>query len=75
MNPNLLLPIALTFIAVALASGSVTSLLLARTAPERRRLTPVQTDQPRTSLMSRIIAALRPPAPRRNWRSVPATRR
>ena len=61
MNPNLLLPIALTFIAVALASGSVTSMLLARTAPERRRLTPVQTDKPRTSLMSRIIAALRPP--------------
>ena len=36
-------------------------MLLARTAPERRRLTPVQTDKPRTSLMSRIIAALRPP--------------
>ena len=38
MNPDLALPLALTFIAVALATWSATSLLLARNAPERRRL-------------------------------------
>jgi tight adherence protein C len=63
MNPNLLLPLAFTFVAVALASGSLTSMLLARTAPERRRLTPGRADKPHVSLTARIFAAFRPPAP------------
>src|SRR4029078_12242333 len=63
MNPNLLLPLAFTFVAVALASGSLTSMLLARTAPERRRLTPGKADKPHISLTARILTAFRPPAP------------
>ena len=76
MNPDLLLPLALTFVAVALASGSVTSMLLARTAPERRRLTPTRTDEPHTSFTEpdhRGAAGHRHRRP--NWRSARATSR
>jgi tight adherence protein C len=61
MNPNLMMPLALMFIGVALLAGSVTSMLLARTAPERRRLVPVTTDTPHVGLVARLIASLKPP--------------
>ena len=50
MAADLALPLVLTFVAVALATWSATSLLLARTSPERRRLVPVRSEavQPRT---------------------------
>ena len=38
MSPDLLLPIALLFISIAVIVGLATSSLLARNAPERRRL-------------------------------------
>ena len=38
MNPQLLLPIGLLFVAIAVVTGVIASAVLARTAPERRRL-------------------------------------
>ena len=38
MTPELLLPIALLFVSIALVTGLGASAILARTAPERRRL-------------------------------------
>jgi tight adherence protein C len=61
MTPDLAIPLVLTFVAVALASGSVTSLLVARTAPERRRLVARSADEPQGGLVAKTIAALRPP--------------
>jgi tight adherence protein C len=60
MSTDLAVPLAMIFVAVALVSGSMTSMLLARTAPERRRLTPVTIDKPTVGLIARLIAVLKP---------------
>jgi tight adherence protein C len=62
MTLDLLLPLAVVFISVALAVGSVTSLALARTAPARRRLDPAAVSAGPT-LLSRTRALLRPKNP------------
>lgn len=59
MTLDLALPILAVFISVAVAAGSVTSLALARTAPERRRLQPPDTTE-RVGLFSQFTALLRP---------------
>jgi tight adherence protein C len=61
MTPELAIPLVLTFIAVALASGSLTSLLLARTAPERRRLIARTPEEPKARFLARTLGALKPP--------------
>jgi tight adherence protein C len=64
MAADLALPLVLTFVAVALATWSATWLLLARNAPERRRLVPVQSETPQPGTGARLRAAfLAPKAP------------
>jgi tight adherence protein C len=61
MTPDLLLPLTVLFIAVALAAGSATSLVLARTSPERRRLVASSGAAPGMTVLARLIALVRPP--------------
>lgn len=66
MTPDLVFPLALTFIAVALATWSATWLLLARNAPERRRMVAAQTDKPQVGLGTRIRGAFQTARPATN---------
>jgi tight adherence protein C len=51
------------FIAIAVGAGSITSLVLAGTAPERRRLLTTPHDSPRLGLIGALIRVLRPAKP------------
>lgn len=63
MTPDLLVPLTFMFLAVAVGVGSITSLVLAGTAPERRRLLGPTHDSPSVGLMGRLIGLVRPPKP------------
>jgi len=54
------LPLAGIFLSVALASGAVTSMVLARTSPVRRRLQPVAGSDPRPGLFDQLASFFRP---------------
>jgi tight adherence protein C len=60
MNLELALPLAGIFISVALAAGSVTSIVLARTSPVRRRLQPATGDGPRPGMFDQLSSFFRP---------------
>jgi tight adherence protein C len=60
MNLELMLPLAGIFLSVALASGAVTSMILARTSPVRRRLQPVAGADARPGLVDQLTSFLRP---------------
>jgi tight adherence protein C len=61
MNLELALPLAGIFLSVALAAGTVTSMMLARTSPVRRRLQPTTGDTPPPGLFDQLSAFFRPP--------------
>jgi tight adherence protein C len=62
MNMHLALPIALVFVSVALATGSLASYLLARSTSVRRRLQPAtaQTTTPSEGLFDQLLGFVRP---------------
>jgi tight adherence protein C len=60
MNLQLVLPLAGIFLSVALAAGAVTSMILARTSPARRRLHPFAGGEPRPALFDQLTSFFRP---------------
>lgn len=60
MNLELALPIAGIFVSVALASGALTSMLLARSSNVRRRLQPVADSGPRIGVLEQLTSFFRP---------------
>jgi tight adherence protein C len=60
MSFDLAIPLVAVFISVALASGSAAALVLARTAPERRRLVPVADANSRQNLWGQLVELFRP---------------
>jgi tight adherence protein C len=59
MSPELALPLIATFVSVALAVGSLASLMLARTSPGRRRLQPAADAAQPTGIFATMLSTLR----------------
>jgi tight adherence protein C len=60
MSVELAISLVAIFISVALAAGSAASIVLARTAPERRRLLPVVDTGPQLTVGQQLSALFRP---------------
>jgi tight adherence protein C len=61
MNLELMLPLAGIFLSVALAAGALTSMILARTSPARRRLQPAIGAEPRLGFFDQLSSFFRAP--------------
>jgi tight adherence protein C len=61
MTADLTLPLIAVFVSVALAAGSLASLILSRTSPARRRLQPAADAAPQPSVTDQVFAFVRPP--------------
>jgi len=60
MTLDFALPLVAVFISVALGAGSLASIALARTAPERRRLHPTADATKRVGILDQLLALVQP---------------
>jgi tight adherence protein C len=60
MNLDLAVPLAVVFVSVAIAAGSLASLTLARSSSVRRRLQPAGAAETRVGVLDQIFAFVRP---------------
>jgi tight adherence protein C len=59
MTFDLMLPLLAVFVSVALGTGALASIAIARTAPGRRRLTPATNAERPTGLIDQVLALVR----------------